>query len=380
MQKKKRISILVLAIGIICLIIINLSGKDNTIMQDNVTIAMTLDGNDINSFPNKGLYKVNVSCENAEGKWLYDEWKLGIEKIEKASATCNVNFTTINKSYLNNYITTLVGQTQGDGQVVQENGYRYEGKNPNNYIWFNNELWRIIGVFDSASHGQSGKNLVKVIRNKPIGSYTLEESRANNWHNSDVYILLNSYFYKKLDGTNSGSCLGNASTTGDSFNNNCNYQANGINDIYRNMIENVTWYLGGNSSSSGTTAQFYNYERGDTVYSGRPTSTKGYIGLMYPSDYGYSVLASSCVRTTDLVDYDSTTCAGESWMYGFSYEWLITPRTSSSILTFFLDSDGNLDYANPDDTYTIRPTLYLKDSVYVLDGDGSLINPYIIAI
>ena len=33
---------------------------------------------------------------------------------------------------------------------------RYVGKNPNNYVWFDNELWRIIGVFD----GQ-----VKIIKN-----------------------------------------------------------------------------------------------------------------------------------------------------------------------------------------------------------------------
>ena len=45
-----------------------------------------------------------------------------------------------------------VYKRQGTGQVVNENGYRYEGKNQNNYIWFNNELWRIIGVFDEASH------------------------------------------------------------------------------------------------------------------------------------------------------------------------------------------------------------------------------------
>ena len=64
---------------------------------------------------------------------------------------------------MNTYIMGLVGTTQGIGQLVNENGYRYEGKNPNNYIWFNNEYWRIIGVFDSTSHGQSEKNMVKII-------------------------------------------------------------------------------------------------------------------------------------------------------------------------------------------------------------------------
>ena len=37
---------------------------------------------------------------------------------------------------------------------------RYVGKSPNNYVSFNNELWRVIGVFD----GQ-----VKIIRNEVYG-------------------------------------------------------------------------------------------------------------------------------------------------------------------------------------------------------------------
>ena len=52
------------------------------------------------------------------------------------------------------------------------------------------------------------------------------------------------------------------------------------------MIKNATWYLGGYSSTNATADVFYGYERGTTVYSGRPTSDITAIGLMYPSDYG----------------------------------------------------------------------------------------------
>ena len=50
--------------------------------------------------------------------------------------------------------------------------YRYVGADPNNWVKFNNELYRIIGVFDSNSHGVSGKNLVKLIRARKIGAYS----------------------------------------------------------------------------------------------------------------------------------------------------------------------------------------------------------------
>jgi hypothetical protein len=81
---------------------------------------------------------------------------------------------------------------------------------------------------------------------------------------------------------------------------NCDFTYNGItNSTYRSMIQNVTWHLGG-MSSAGTASAVYTAERGTTVYSGRSTTSTGNIGLMYMSDYGYSVLASSCARTTNI--------------------------------------------------------------------------------
>ena len=144
------------------------------------------------------------------------------------------------------------------------------------------------------------------------------------------------------------------------------------------MIENVTWYLGGYSSINATAEAFYGYERGDTVYSGRPPSTTGYIGLMYPSDYGYSVLASSCARTTNLSDYDTSSCTGQSWLYGQGFEWTITPHSSTSYFVLYV---GNLvSSSRANGGYSARPVLYLDSSVYVIDGNGSQSDPYIIGM
>ena len=146
------------------------------------------------------------------------------------------------------------------------------------------------------------------------------------------------------------------------------------------MIANVTWYLGGYSNYSITAEAFYGYERGTTVYSGRPTEWEGKIGLMYPSDYGYSVLSSSCARTTNLGSYDNSTCAGESWLYGSGYEWTITPYSSDSDGVFNLYYNGrlNTDYAFHGNS--ARPVLYLDSSVYVIDGNGFQSDPYIIGM
>ena len=374
MQKRIRIVsvgifFVILLIGII--VLNNNFNNKYSFTQDGIRYALTLDGEKTTSFPPKGMYKALVICDGADGRWLYDEWKLAIENITSDDVTCDINFSTITKTSLNEYIISLAGTTQGTGQVVNENGYRYEGKNPNNYIWFNNEYWRIIGVFDSASHGVSGKNLVKIIRADVLDGLAWNKSNTNDWTASSLKSLLNGAYYNAQDGTSSGYCYG-YSTTATA---NCDYTKRGIQSGYRGMIANVTWHLGGYSSTSATTSALYGYERGTTVYSGRPTSTTGYIGLMYPSDYGYSVLSSSCARTTNLGSYNSANCAGQSWLYGKGYEWTLTPSSSNSYYVFYLYSLGYADYGNGS-----RPVLYLDASVYKIDGDGSLNNPYIVGM
>ncbi len=319
----------------------------------------------------------SISCTNSNATYNQKYNRVEISSFNGKYSSCNLNYTdSTSKVNLATYITGLAGTTQGTGKVVNEKGYRYEGKNPNNYIWFNNEYWRIIGVFDSTSHGVSGKNLVKIIRADVLDGLVWDKSDTNNWNTSSLKSLLNGAYYKAEDGTSSGYCYGyNTIATA-----NCDYTKKGIQSGYRSMIAKVTWHLGGYSSTSATTSAFYGYERGTTVYSGRPTSTTGYIGLMYPSDYGYSVLSSSCTRTTNLGSYNSAKCAGQSWLYGKGYEWTLTPTSSNSYTVFRLNYNGYLDSNNAYNGFGSRPVLYLDASVYKIDGDGSLNNPYIVGM
>ena len=380
MQKRIRIvsvSIILVLLLIGIVVINNNSNNKYSFTQDGIKYALTLDGNKITSFPSKGMYKAQVTCDGADGRWLYDEWKLAIEDIT-ADISCDINFSTITKTGLNDYIISLSGTTQGTGKVVNENGYRYEGKNPNNYIWFNNEYWRIIGVFDSASHGVNGKNLVKIIREEILDGLAWNGSNTNDWSAASLNKLLNEVYYNAQDGTSSGYCYGYSTTvTG-----NCDYTKKGIQSGYRGMISNVTWYLGGYSSTSATAEAFYGYERGTTVYSGRPTSTTGYIGLMYPSDYGYSVLSSSCARTANLGSYHSAKCAGQSWLSGKGEVWTLSTWTSSYYRVWYLDAMYSLSNLENNALISkgILPVLYLDSSVYVISGDGSLENPYIVGM
>ena len=298
--------------------------------------------------------------------------KSGCVNIGKVSSNNKVRvvqyaYTTI--SSLSFKMGTLTEKT-----TTYDTGYRYEGKDPNNYIYFNNELWRIIGVFDSSSHGVSNTNLVKIIRNDSIGGYAWNKSNTNDWPNSSLYHLLNDYYYTATDGTSSTYCYQYSTTvTG-----NCNYTKIGLQTDYRNMVQtNTTWYLGGPSSKSNPTSTFYANERDSSkIYSGRSASTTGNVGLMYASDYGYSVLSSSCDRTTNLGSYNSNTCAGNTWVKKEAYEWTITHCPDDSHGVWYVSDDGYVNDYFVYYGYASRPVLYLKSDVTVMGGDGSLDNPY----
>jgi hypothetical protein len=311
-------------------------------------------------------------------------WNNKIASLEVSSIQTkgknNINLTNTDTSSATNfasYIIGLAGSTQGTGQVVNENGYRYEGKNPNNYVSFNGELWRIIGVFDSASHGVAGSNLVKLIKETSLGGLAWNKSNTNDWPNSSMYHLLNDYYYNGTNESTVTYCYGYSTTVPA----NCDFTSNGITNVaYRNMIQNVTWYLGGTATNSQNTEAFYTAERGTTVYSGRSTTTTGNIGLMYMSDYGYGVLASSCARTTNMSSYNSSTCAGQNWLYGQGYEWTIVPSSSNSSSVWYVDSGGYAYNNYAYNGFAWRPVLYLKSDVKKIGGDGSILNPYAITM
>ena len=241
--------------------------------------------------------------------------------------------------------------------------YRYIGADPNNYVTFNNETWRIIGVFTVDDGTGKKEERLKIIRNESIGNMAWDSNKTNDWPNATLNANLNS---------------------GD-------YWTNNLSDNAKSMIGDTLWYLGGTSnytsSTNGLTSHFYSYERGTTVYSGRDTSWVGKVGLMYPSDYGYATSGGS---TTDrnaclnkeLYNWDSSDfsdCKNNDWLYESSYhQWTITPRASNSYYVFRVGFAGYLRYYSANKAIGVRPVVFLKSSIKIVDGDGSSSNPYIL--
>ena len=240
-----------------------------------------------------------------------------------------------------------------------DNNLRYIGANPNNYVSFNGELWRIIGVFNNIDNGTGAKETrLKIIRNEPYSTgMAWDTENANDWTTASLQEELNTTYL------------------------------NSIQSPYKEMISNAKWNLGGSSTYNDvTTSMFYERERGTTVYTGRPTEWTGQIGLMYPSDYGYATSGGS---TTDrasclakeLYNWDSVSdCYNNDWLYDSSnHQWTLTPYSGISSIVF--NPYGYLNDSTASNAYyAVSPVLYLSSNVKISRGDGSKTNPFTLSL
>ena len=228
-----------------------------------------------------------------------------------------------------------------------------------NYIWFNNEMWRIIGSIPTKQTSGETINLVKIIRTKSIGGYAYHPGNRSEytiWGSNTLYTLLNSYYYGKKDATGGDPCYGQQ-YGGYSL---CNYGAIGIsnnsNDYYGRMVKRVYWNVGIVSGTISSQHQIYTKEISNQT-------TLGYVGLMNLSDYEYSVGTG---RSYADCPY--------SWLCGSGSEW--TMNSDGDISPNFIRGSGTSSNLAMRNSSNVRPVVYLDDSVYVVSGDGSATSPY----
>ena len=283
----------------------------------------------------------------------YDNTESGLASTNVQGAIDEIYTKCTKEPTASDQIIELLPNNPDELYKDDKENIRYYGKNPNNYLYFNCtdnndkttcELWRIIGVID-------GK--IKIKRNNKIGNKNWSSnSFSNNWENSDLQIYLNNEYY------------------------------NSINEPYKGMISEETYYLGGPTESNQnllTASGYYDVERSNIVYAGNPISIKQYIGLIYPSDYGYAT-GSSCL-SAPLSLYANNNCYN-NYLYKKDQEiWLQTPDASANETAALVMKFGYVYYKGAiSEDRPVFPTLYLSSEVQITGGDGSKTNPYELSI
>ncbi len=262
-----------------------------------------------------------------------------------------------------------------------DNNLRYIGAAPNNYVLFNNELWRIIGVMNNIEDGNGNKETrLKIIRNEPIGNYSWDYNSDgtydNDWTTSTLMNLLNNgAYYNRTTGIYYN--MSTSATTVD-------FTTNGLTEEAKTMLENTVWHLGGVGSNSNPTTTFYTSERGSLVYSGRPTEWTGQIGLMYPSDYGYATGGGDITNRLTCLSYNLSTwdrysdCYTNNWIHNRSqYLWTLTPTNHMDSNLFIIYYTGNVNYeGNSSYVHIVYPATYLSSNIKITSGTGSASDPF----
>ena len=278
-----------------------------------------------------------------------------------------------------------------NSDIFDENGLRYEGTDPNNYICLDNKtsgtcsdsslLFRIIGLFDedTSSDGTSSsgtKKLLKIIDTNNYGGTDGKKwnsAGTNNWSTASLKTELNDPYLRTLLDTI------------------------GVNSKLNDAIVKAKWHLGGASSSNYKTLTaegIYTQERNTSaIYSGNPSSIYAQVGLMYPSDYGYATVGGTTTnragcREKAVYDYDTADCKNNDWLFTSQSsfvnggEWLLSPYSSHSSVAAGLYSSGFVNLggnsSSVDSLFAVRPTFYLDSSVLKIvgTGDGTKDNAY----
>ena len=278
--------------------------------------------------------------------------------------------------------------------TTSDNNIRYVGAEPNNYVSFNDEAWRIIGVF--------GSNL-KLIRNDFIRdldnnlvNYSFDNSTTesrygtNDWSKSYIRKFLNDFYFDGKNITCNSNVVGELATD----------EAikcpdiKKVNSNAKSMVEYSIWNLGAitwkNNTQPSTTYsvnELYIKERGKEIYGDHEIVSRDYIGLVYTSDYGYTSTNSECrnnlksgtTYTNNTYDFTSAKCKIDNWMYtqDDTWWWGITPYRNSNEIAFGIGyGASNSSYASV--RHKVRPVLYLKSNIEIISGSGTSSDPYIL--
>ena len=292
-----------------------------------------------------------------------------------------------------------------------------------NYVMFNNEKWRIIGVFGNNVKIMKDLPLTEDLTSNPVDTTGLNGASANDnqiYTNtmSEQYLIKyvayenqhkygyfmynlpvdSNYSYNPNDWTHSGLMYYlNENNTGSYYNT--------IGASYKSLIDNTTYYLGNVSISEdsnnwwvvdGTAKEVFEQERGSVecaasvtsnsqssncnIWNGNSATWTGKIGLLYPSDYGYA--SSSDKWSTNEEAYYYNGGSLNNWMFNTDAgaSWMISPASYGSYNAVLWNDYGIVGSNFVDGNYAVRPVLNLISEAEVVDGDGSYSNPYILNV
>ena len=189
------------------------------------------------------------------------------------------------------------------------------GTDPNNYVWYSGKLWRAVSVNNEAK-------TTKLVTQWNISAITYNED--------DNTAFAGSYMEDWLNDTTVDGFLGN------------------LREPEKFIVMDAKW----NATLDAT-------ELGSIIRPNGTTTVTDAVGLLNMYEYQSS--------------YTGTTYSN-GYLNNGLWWWTLTPDSASRVRD--VTSYGYAFYDYPSGAVGVRPSINLKSSVRILDGDGTIDDPY----
>ena len=236
---------------------------------------------------------------------------------EASGKTFKGKLRVVAKQSVGEKVSDVVLENLGDnGSTYDGDGVDtfITGTDPNNYIWYSGKLWRAVSVNNEAK-------TTKLVTQWNISAITYSSGSTD---------FAGSYMEEWLNDTSVDGFLGN------------------LRDYENFIVTDAVWDATMDSTSLGSI----------TRPNGTTTVTAP-VGLLNMYEY-------------------QTSYRGTNYSNGYLnnglYWWTLTPYSSSYVRS--VSSYGNAGSDSPSNARGVRPSINLKSNVRIVNGDGTIDNPY----
>lgn len=342
-------TVLVIVILIIINACSNRSGSYEDIENDMVEAAKEYYSNRKNRLPKEDDSSIEISTGTLIDAELLEEIVDPNNKNQTCSGHVEVTkvgddysytpFLTCKDNYEPEYLTDIIKDVKTDeyGNGVYEIGDElvYRGEDVNNYVQFNNQLWRIVKM-------DAEGDFKLVLAEKTSDKYSWDNA-YNSDENKSVGITTN-YLITNI--------------------------RKALNDYYD---ENFTTDSKAKIVSKDLCVG--KYAKDDEFSVEKECSIikeDEKIGLLTASDFKNSSLSEKCINLTD------NECRNYNYMSDYINinTWLL--NTASDNTYKVLRLNGYLSWSNASTKVSINPSIYISKGSIISEGKGTLNNPYII--
>lgn len=291
--------------------------------------------------------------------------------------------------------------------TLEDDGYRYVGTNPNNYICFgitdkatcigNTDLYmyRIIGIFED----NDGNKHLKLIKKEALTYYSWHSASYEDidWDESDLYNGLNgSYFltnskYSYMQDSNWLNKIVEWNYTAVNTRYLENYEETGVPGVIYDYNNPKVIYLHELNRDSKNNQECFCFmdEKADCS-AGEWKTIPSKLGLMYVSDHAlalgseyldYNVAENGEIFKTGWIEISNnvsdfnlyyqeaewTMARGGMLDYSYNYPYLL------------MNGFISLEHRGASEEFYVRPVFYLRNDMTIGGGTGTIADPFIIS-